>query len=367
MATSHGEKLKEKINDFTNYQKMNPDWFKDTHTKKTRPSAGNRKKQNNSGDAPTRGSEAAAPPFLESLQADSAHPSSDQHDRKKRPSNGNRKNQRNNSGDTNNDQCDSGFSGDHDYPDENQRDRLTEQTSLFPSFGHDDDFGPFDPPSDYRGARPKTNNNIHRNNNNWQQQRRQNEMSVHNAAMLPSAQHLQQQRRQNEVPLNNAAMSTSRPHRRNDASPSVNSESPTMPLRRSAGQQHAASLPGQHAASVPSSRIPEGEASVRSYNHPSLATNATYSSSQPPSLPLSGNSSLRDSRGRNSSGGSRASSSHSNTPMLGSEAAAPPFLGSLQADSAHPSSDQGMRSVREEEFPSIPDVRVYLQVTFKSP
>ena len=272
-----------------------------------------------------------------------------------------------------------------DHPDENQIDQVVAQSSMFPLDNFPDNFHPWVAPIELNGdgqVRPKTNNNMYPNN--WQQPRRQNEVNVNNASMSASPQHLQQPRRQNEVNVNNASMSASPQHlqqqrrqnevsvnnsamlpspphlpyvHRNDVSPSVNSESSTMPVRRSAGQ---------HAASVPASWRPEP--SVHSY-HPNFATsNATYSSSQPPSLPHSANSSVRSSRGRNSSGGSRASSSYSNTPILGSEAAAPPFLGSLQADSAHPSSNQGMRSLREEEeFPSIPDVRFYKRVTLKSP
>ena len=306
MATDYGIALEKKINEFTDFQKKVPDWFEKTHKKKRKPSGGNRR------------------------------------------------NQRNPSGDANIDQeqFDSGVSvspGDQalpDHPDENQIDPVVSQSSMFP-FGLSDNLYPFIPPIELNGdgqVRPKTNNNIYQNYNNRQQQRRQNEVPVNNAAMLPSPPHPQQQRRQNEVmPVNNAAMLPSQ----NNVSRSVNSESPTMALRRSTGQ---------HAASVPASWRPEP--SVHNY-HPSLATNATYSSSQPQSLPLSGNSSLRNSRGRNSSGGSRASSSHSNAPMLGSEAAAPSFgdVGSFQADS-------GMRSVREEEEL---DVRVYRHVTLKSP
>ena len=318
MRTDYGKAIERKINQFADYQKRRPNWFEETH------------------------------------------------ERKRKPSGGNRRNQRNPSGDANieQEQYDSGVSmtpGDQAL-DENERDPEVAQSSLFP-FGLSDNFGPFVPPSDYHGARPKTNNNTYRNNNNNQQQRRQNEvMPVNNAAMLPSPPHPQQQRRQNEVmPVNNAAMLPSPLHppnmrrndvsppvnmRRNDVSPSVNSESPTMPLRRSTGQ---------HAASVPASWRPEP--SVHNY-HPSFATsNPTHSSSQPQSLPRGGK---RSSRGRNSSDGSTASSSHSNAPMLGSEAAVPSFgdVGSFQADS-------GMRSVREEA--SIPDVRVYLRVTLKSP
>ena len=273
------------INHFAEIQKARPDWFKETHQKKRRPSGGNRRKRNNE------------------------------------------------SGDGNEEYLDSGVGMQEpetpDLPDENRIDDLVARTSLFP-FGPNNDFNPFVPPVDLKGdVRPKDTNTIYQNNNR------------------------QQRQRQNNVPLNNAAMLASplRPpnRRRNEVSPSVNSESPTLPLsERSMGQQ---------AASVPPSWRPQP--SVHSY-HPSLATsNATYSSSQPPSLPRSGNSSMRSSRGRNSSGGSRASSNHSNALMLRNDAAAPPFgnLGSFQGDSAHPSSDFGMRSLREEEeFPSIPDV-----------
>ena len=216
-----------------------------------------------------------------------------------------------------------------DHTDDNHIDSLVAHTSLFP-FGLNNGFNPV-PPVDFNGdVRPKDTNTIYRNNNNRQQRQRQNDVPLNNAAMLPS-------------PL--------RPpnRRRNDVSPSLNSESPTLPLSQTSMGQQAASVPPQW----------RHEPSVHSY-HPSLATsNATYSSSQPPSLPRSGNSSTRSSRGRNSSGGSRASSNQSNAPMLRSDAAAAAFgnLGSFQGDSAHPSSDFGMRSVREEEeFPSIPDV-----------
>ena len=236
------------------------------------------------------------------------------HERKRKPSGDNQRKERNDSGDANNDQCDSGYSGDQ-MLESLKIDKLVAHSSMFPFEMDDDGRYDFDEPIDLHGdVRPKSNST------------------------------------------------------RNDVSPSVNSESPTLPVsQRSMGQQ---------AASAPPSWRPEP--SVHSY-HPSLATsNATYSSSQPQSLPRSGNPSMRSSRGRNSSGGSRASSNHSNAPMLRNDAAAPPFgdLGSFQGDSAHPSSDFGMRSLREEEeFPSIPDVinvskvltAVCLHVTFLTP
>ena len=268
------------------------------------------------------------------------------HERKRKPSGDNRRKQRNDSGDTNNEQCDSGYSGDQ-ILESHKRDAVF-NSSMFP-FEMDDDRHDFDEPIDLHGdVRPKNNSTSY--NNSRQQPQRLNDKPLNNAASLVSPPHPSSMRR-NDVS----------PSVFSDRLPSVNSESPTLPLsQRSMGPQ---------AAYAPRSWRPE--LSVHSY-HPSLATsNATYSSSQPPSLPRSGNSSTRSSRGRNSSGGSRASSNHSNAPMLRSDASAAPFgnLESLQGDSAHPSSDPGMHSVREEEeFPSIPDViNVSKVLTFLSP
>ena len=313
------------INRFRDMQEEYPGWFEETHTKKERkPSGDNQRNQRNV-------------PGGESNE-----------DKERKPSGDNRGNQWNNSGD---EQHDSGLSmtlrdqvlqprpSDHS-DDDNQRDPVLAQSSMFP-IRMNEEAGlqyQFHPPDDY-----DEDNNNYWNNNIRQQQQRQNVVPLNNPAMVGSPPYPPNMRRNDVHPLN---------MHRNDVHPSVNSESSTMPLRISGGQQAVSAPTGW--GREPSVHSSQPQPSV-------VTSNATYSPSQPPSLAHNGDSFVRNSRGRNSSGGSGASSNHSNSPMLRSD----PAQLSLQADSAHPSSDLGMRSVREEEeFPSNRDVIFFSKFLF---
>ena len=220
-------------------------------------------------------------------------------------------------------------------PEDNQGDLDLRQSSMFP-FSTDN--GPdYVAPVDFSGgARPKNNNQM----NNWRQQQQQPPQQQQHQR-LPA-----QTWRENQVPLHTGPAShvmshSLQPDVHRNETPTL-SESPTLP-QRSAGPHWAP------------------EPSVHSY--PSLGT---YNSSQHPFLPCSNNSnssrnSSRRNSGRNPSGGSRASSSHSNAPMLHSN----PGYPSYPSDSAHPSSDFGMRSGQGDGYPSVPEVTNHVPFWFK--